>query len=49
MDLFWQQITIGLVLAAAVAFLVVRYIRRRRRKASGCANCALLKQANRPR
>ena len=49
MDIFWQQVTIGLVVAAAVAFLVVRYIRRRTRKASRCESCALLKQANRQR
>lgn len=49
MDIFWQQVAIGLALAGALTFLVVRYIRRRKRKASGCANCVLLKQSNRPR
>jgi len=49
MDIFWQQLTIGLILAGAVTFLVLRYFRRRKRKAGGCDNCALLKRSSRPR
>ncbi|MCP4684747.1 MAG: FeoB-associated Cys-rich membrane protein [bacterium] len=49
MDIMWQQVTIGLALAAAVAFLVIRFLRRRNRKAGGCANCALMKQSSRLR
>lgn len=48
MDILWQQIVTGLALAGAVAFLVIRYLRRRSRKAAGCANCALLKQSKQP-
>ncbi|MCP4685608.1 MAG: hypothetical protein GY867_09195 [bacterium] len=47
MDILWQQVAIGLALAGAVTFLVIRYFRRRNRKADGCANCALLKQSDR--
>jgi len=49
MEVLWQQLAIGLIVAAAVAFLVIRYVRRRNRKASGCDNCALLKRAQRRR
>jgi len=38
MDLLWQQIVIGLVLAGAVAYLVRRAVLRRR-KESQCADC----------
>lgn len=44
MALLWQQIIIGLAVAAAVAYLVVRYIRKRREQ-SACANCTLMKLA----
>ena len=47
MDILWQQIIIGVVVLAAVGYLVRHYLRRR--KAKGCAHCAA-KQAllNRP-
>jgi len=44
MALLWQQIVIGLIIAAAVIYLVVRYIRRRRRQIA-CSRCGLMKLA----
>ena len=44
MALLWQQIIIGVVVAAALVYLVVRYLRKRREQAT-CANCTLLKLA----
>jgi len=42
MDLFWQQIIVFAAVFLAVVYLVVHYVRRKRRKA-GCANCPTLK------
>jgi len=44
MAVLWQQITIGLILTAAVAYLVIRYLRRRRRE-NACSRCGLMKLA----
>jgi predicted small secreted protein len=44
MALLWQQIIIGAAVAAAIAYLVVRYLRKRKQQAI-CANCTLLKLA----
>lgn len=44
MAILWQQIAIGLILSAAVAYLVIRYIRRRRRE-TACSRCGLMKLA----
>ncbi len=40
MSILWQQIIIGLMLGAAVGYLIWRAVRRRRREAK-CAGCQL--------
>lgn len=42
MAVFWQQIMVFAAVCLAVVYLVVYYVRRKRRKA-GCANCPTLK------
>jgi hypothetical protein len=44
MDILLQQIAIGVIIVAAVAYLAVRFIRRRRRERA-CARCGLMKLA----
>jgi hypothetical protein len=43
MDIFWQQIMVFAAVCLAVVYLVVFYIRRKRRRA-GCADCLTLKE-----
>ncbi len=42
MDIIWQQIMVFAAVCLAVVYLVVYYIRRKRRKAS-CADCLTLR------
>jgi len=42
MAVFWQQIMVFAAVCLAMVYLVVYYVRRRRRKA-GCASCPTLK------
>jgi hypothetical protein len=48
MDILLQQILIGVIFVAAVAYLGVRFFRRRRRE-SACSRCGLMKIAQSPR
>lgn len=45
MALWWQYIVIGLLVAGAVSFLAVHFVRKARRKSGGCAGCGLMKAA----
>jgi len=38
MDIFWQHVLVVVAVGLAVTYLVIRYVRRRRRQA-GCAAC----------
>ena len=49
MGLLWQQIIIGVVLAAAVAYLAWHFYRKAARKKQGCAACGLMKAAEKKR
>jgi uncharacterized membrane-anchored protein YhcB (DUF1043 family) len=42
---FWQEIVIGLLVAAAVAYLIVRIVRRKRTECA-CSRCGLMKLAS---
>ena len=48
MSILLQQIAIGLALAGAVTYLVIYYIRRRK-KSGACENCRLLKEIQKSR
>jgi len=39
MDPVWQNIVIGLAIGTAVVYLVVHFVRSRRRKDDPCAEC----------
>ncbi len=41
MEMLWQYVVIGLLLGAAVVYLVVHFVRRRRK--DSCRNCAAYK------
>lgn len=42
MSIFWQQLLIGVAIALSVLYLVIYYVRRRKRK-SACSACPTLK------
>ncbi|MFH1373487.1 MAG: hypothetical protein ABII79_06825 [bacterium] len=42
MDIFWQQVLVGVAVGLAVTYLIIRYVRRRRRQA-GCASCPVMR------
>jgi len=42
MDILWQQVLVLASVCLAVVYLVVHYVRRKRRK-TGCDNCPTLK------
>ena len=44
MELFWQQIIIGVLVVGAVGYLVWHFVRKGRRK-NACENCAVMKAA----
>ncbi len=48
MSILLQQIAIGLALAGAVTYLVIYYVRRRK-KEGACESCRLLKEARKSR
>jgi hypothetical protein len=41
---FWQEIAVGVILSAAVGYVVHRSVRLLRRKTTGCCGCACCKK-----
>lgn len=49
MDLFWQQVIIGLSVFAAVAYLAQYFFRRAFRRKPPCESCGLMKMVEKKR